>query len=406
MADHERAYLQTDLGHTSLFDAVAEGRKRGGEYSANEAELWRSTIAALPEVQIRGGEGLDGTRCFPSSAFDRQNVLFDLHYFKYCFLMTSGAEYHEVRLEEDFEQMAADLTEEHYNTFMYRDFQSRNVMLVDGRPHFIDYQGGRPGPMEYDVASFLWQASAQLPDELRQNLIDTYLDAHERLRPIDRATFRPRLMRFVLLRMLQVLGAYGFRGGYERKRHFIDSIPPAVASLSALLDKGVCTPYPYLESVLRRMVALPRFATKGEEREEGLHVKVYSFSYKKGIPEDTSGNGGGYVFDCRAVHNPGRYDRYKPLTGLDRPVIDFLEADGEIADFLAHARALADSHVARYIERGFTSLMLCFGCTGGRHRSVYSARHMAEYIHSRYGIRVSLCHREQGITQEFPPTTH
>ncbi len=133
-----------------------------------------------------------------------------------------------------------------------------------------------------------------------------------------------------------------------------------------------------------------------------LVVRVFSFSYKKGIPADESGNGGGYVFDCRSTHNPGRYEPYKLLTGLDQPVIDFLEQDGEILTFLEHVYALADTHVVRYIERGFTSLMFSFGCTGGQHRSVYSAQHLAEHLHEKFGVEVQLVHREQQISTCFP----
>jgi hypothetical protein len=240
---------------------------------------------------------------------------------------------------------------------------------------------------------------------------------------------------FVLFRTLQVLGAYGFRGYFEHKQHFIDSIPPAIENLRDLLAlRPEVLPYPYLRDVLTRLVALPQFTPaqpKPVQRTDGykttdrdvytahpqdgpatfskydgkgpLVVRVYSFSYRKGIPEDTSGNGGGYVFDCRSTHNPGRYEPYKQLTGLDEPVIRFLEDDGEIVEFLEHVYALADKHVARYIQRGFTDLMFCFGCTGGQHRSVYSAQHLAEHIHEKFGIEVHVTHREQGIIQSLSP---
>lgn len=421
-------YLQTDLGHRSLYDALAEGRKRGGAYSEKEKELLRRTIEALPRIQYEGAEGLDFGCCYPLPEMDAQAVAFDLNYFKYCFLKPSGLDFHEGRLEEDFRAMAADLAvRPGENTFLYRDFQARNVMLDDeGRPYFIDFQGGRKGAAEYDVASFLWQASAHYSPALRQELVDAYLKASRPYRRISDEAFQSRLKRFVLFRTLQVLGAYGFRGYFERKPYFLDSIPPAIANLRCLLENDEVCPYPYLHALLKELVALPRLAesmempSPGEEKNYGkavdeckatreigkspLVVRVFSFSYRKGIPEDESGNGGGYVFDCRATHNPGRYEQYKTLTGLDEPVIRFLEEDGEILRFLESVYHLADTHVERYMERGFTDLMFAFGCTGGQHRSVYSAQHLALHLHEKYGIEVRLEHREQGIRETWPAT--
>lgn len=421
-------YLQTDLGHRSLYDALAEGRKRGGAYSEKEKELLRRTIEALPQIQYKGAEGLDFGCCYPLPEMDAQAVAFDLNYFKYCFLKPFGLDFHEGRLEEDFRAMAADLAvRPSENTFLYRDFQARNVMLDDeGRPYFIDFQGGRKGAAEYDVASFLWQASAHYSPALRQELVDAYLKASRPYRRISDEAFQSRLKRFVLFRTLQVLGAYGFRGYFERKPYFLDSIPPAIANLRCLLENDEVCPYPYLHALLKELVALPRLAesiempSPGEEKNYGkavdeckatpeigkspLVVRVFSFSYRKGIPEDESGNGGGYVFDCRATHNPGRYEQYKTLTGLDEPVIRFLEEDGEILRFLESVYHLADTHVERYMERGFTDLMFAFGCTGGQHRSVYSAQHLALHLHEKYGIEVRLEHREQGIRETWPAT--
>ena len=431
VADDSMRYLQTDLGGTSLFDAIRGGREKDGKYDAQELHLLEDVIRLLPRIQFLGAEGLDWSYCYPQPAFDEQNVMFDLNYFKYCFLKATGIDFHEMRLEEDFRRMAHDLTMESANTFMYRDFQARNIMLCprpstfEPQPFLIDFQGGRRGPFYYDVASFLWQASARYPESLRQHLIDIYyeeLGGYMAERP-DRIEFDKHLNLFVLFRLLQVLGAYGFRGYFERKKHFIESIPPAIQNLRNLIfspksgeDRGdLCTgffPYPYLMNILRQLVELPQFATKDQttcnngpatvSKYDGkgpLVVRVFSFSYKKGIPEDETGNGGGYVFDCRSTHNPGRYEPYKKITGLDEPVIKFLEDDGEILTFLESVYKLADAHVERYMQRGFTSLMFSFGCTGGQHRSVYSAQHLAEHIHNKFGIEVRICHREQNITQ-------
>ena len=409
--DDEMRYLQSDLGTTSLFDALKGGREAGGQYGPREVQLLEATLRRLPQMQFCGARGLDWNQCYPQPAFDADNVFFDLNYFKYCFLKPSGLDFHEMRLEEDFRRLAAYLIAAPSEAFMYRDFQARNIMLrADGSPAFIDFQGGRRGPFYYDLASFLWQASARYSSELRSRLIDVYREAMGQYAEVPpREVFQKQLSLFVLFRTLQVLGAYGYRGFFERKRHFILSIPPAIDNLRALLDGQF--PYPYLTEVLGRLTRLPRFSARSDakpslSRYDGqgpLVVRVYSFSYKKGIPEDTSGNGGGYVFDCRSTHNPGRYEQYKQLTGLDEPVVRFLEDDGEILTFLDSVYRLADAHVARYMQRGFTSLMFCFGCTGGQHRSVYSAQHLAEHIHNKFGVKVVVEHREQHITQVLEP---
>ena len=413
-SDHLR-YLQTDLGGTSLFDAIRAGREAGGQYNAQERELLRRTIRELPRLQFVGHEGLDYSHCYPQPAFDREGIFFDLNYFKYCFLKATGIDFHEVRLEVDFHALANDLLAEPSQSFLYRDFQARNVMIIEDSTFFIDFQGGRRGPFYYDLASFLWQASARYPDELRRELTDEYYAAaaqqYATLPPRD--LFDRRLRLFVFFRTLQVLGAYGFRGYFERKQHFIDSIPPALDNLRQLLADGAC-PYPHLHEVLSTLTAQRgsqsphcSFAVANSSlftlHSSLLVVRIFSFSYKKGIPEDESGHGGGYVFDCRSTHNPGRYEQYKTMTGLDEPVIRFLEDDGEILTFLESVYRLADAHVERYLERGFTSLMFSFGCTGGQHRSVYSAQHLAEHLNKKYGIEVRLCHREQGISQTLPP---
>jgi aminoglycoside/choline kinase family phosphotransferase len=442
VSEDELRYLQTDLGTESLYDSIRGGRDAGGRYTVNEQELLKTTIRELPNIQFRGARELDFSNCYPQPEFDAEGVLFDLNYFKYCFLKATELDFHELKLEADFRLLTKDLTaSDDTQCFLYRDFQARNVMITSSGPYFIDYQGGRRGPFYYDLASFLWQASAKYPDRLRRELIDEYYSAAQQFTEMPkRDVFDSRLRLFVFFRTLQVLGAYGFRGYFERKQHFIESIPPAIQNLRELLGlvptadgaKVEELPYPYLVDLLKRLTLLPQFQQKEQptqERSDGykttdlnpynahpkdgpatfskydgkgpLVVKVFSFSYGKGIPEDESGNGGGYVFDCRSTHNPGRYEPYKQLTGLDEPVIRFLEDDGEILTFLDSVYQLADAHVSRYLQRGFTSLMFCFGCTGGQHRSVYSAQHLAEHIHKKFGIEVRVCHREQGIRQIF-----
>lgn len=398
ISDDHMAYLQEDLGDTILFNAIEKGRQ-SRSFSADEKEFLIRTIRMLPDIQFLGAVGLDFSHCYPAKEFDKRSIMWDLNYFKYCFLKATGLEFQEDRLEDDFQAMSEVLMRGQSSTFMYRDFQSRNVMLTtEGNPLFIDFQGGRKGPFYYDVASFLWQAKANLPGSLRQELIGEYIDALRKYKPVDEEYFHEQLRHFVLFRTMQVLGAYGFRGYFEKKPHFMQSVPFAIANLRELLDNPY-PEYPYLNELLRQLVDMKQFTNEMANRQ--LTVKVMSFAYKKGIPNDATGNGGGYVFDCRAVNNPGKYDRYKPFTGLDKPVIEFLEEDGEILSFLDHCYALVDSSVERYIERGFSNLMVCFGCTGGQHRSVYSAQRMAEHINSKYNVKVELVHREQNIEQTF-----
>lgn len=398
-APDQSAYLQDDLGDTSLFQLIKQGRE-SGNFSDEETNILKQTIRLLPQIQFEGSKEMDFSYCYPLATFNRRSVLWDLNYFKYCFLKATGLEFQENLLEDDFERMADTLLQIEPQVFMYRDFQSRNIMIREEKPYFIDFQGGRKGPFYYDVASFLWQAKANYPDSLRQELLDEYLDALRPYHAIDKEQFLTTLRHFVLFRTLQVLGAYGFRGYFEKKAHFIQSVPYAIENLRQLLETDF-PEYPYLCLMLRKLTELPQFASIRNRRK--LTVRVMSFSYKKGIPEDPSGNGGGYVFDCRAVHNPGKYEQYKQLTGRDKPVIDFLEQDGEILQFLEHVDALADAHVQRFLERGFTNLSICFGCTGGQHRSVYSAEHVAHHLNEKFGVRIRLIHREQHIEQILEP---
>lgn len=395
-SDDSMAYLQEDLGDTILYNEIEKGRLTS-VFSEEEKTLLVKTLRKLPDMQFAGADGMDFTHCYPAPEFNARSIMWDLNYFKYCFLKATGLEFLEDKLEDDFQKLTDVLLRSSSATFMYRDFQSRNVMIKDGEPWFIDFQGGRKGPVYYDVASFLWQAKANFPDSLRQELLKEYIDALRKYQPVNEKYFYAQLHHFILFRTLQVLGAYGFRGYFEKKPHFMQSVPYAIANLRQLL-KEPYPEYPYLSKVLTELVNMKQFDSV---KQRSLTVRVMSFAYKKGIPYDNSGNGGGYVFDCRAVNNPGKYDRYKPFIGLDTPVIKFLEDDGEILKFLDNVYDLVDAHVKRFMERGFTNLMVCFGCTGGQHRSVYCAQHTAEHISKKFNVKVELVHREQNIEQTF-----
>ena len=403
ISDDHTCYLQQDLGTQTLQDYIRANRDENGQYNADARAMLRQVIADLPHFQYKGASGYVFQQCYPVSSMDAMSIMFDLNYFKYCFVKLRGIEFNEVQLQEDFQRLTVELLAENINTFMYRDFQSRNVMITPDGPRYIDFQGGRRGPIYYDVASFLWQASANYPDDLKNELIDVYLNSLMQYRTISRDEFVRHLRLFVLFRTMQVLGAYGFRGLWEKKQHFVQSIPQAINNLDWLVRKGVINDYPYLKTVAGMLVddQRQRKFDPSTSVKPQLVVRVFSFAYKNGVPQDESGNGGGYVFDCRGTNNPGRYIEYKYMTGRDKPVIDFLEKDGEILSFLEHIYPLVDFHAARFIQRDFTNLMVAFGCTGGQHRSVYCAEQMARHLHEKFGVKVILTHREQGITEVF-----
>ncbi len=392
VSDDGSCYLQEDLGDVSLY-ASLQGARDASSFGAEETALLCRTIAQLPHIQFRVPQHFDFSLCYPVSEFNERTVMWDLNYFKYCFLKGVGVEFNESLLEDEFDRMAALLLSDNDNVFLYRDFQSRNVMLKDGVPCFIDFQGGRRGPIYYDVASFVGQARAKYTPEAIEAMLGAYLDALSEYKSVDREHFGQMLVLFRIFRLLQNLGTYGYRGLFERKKAFVESIPSALEQLLQLLDAVAL--FPYLQGVVAQVARLPMFVR--EERKE-LTVDVISFSYKRGIPDDHSGNGGGFVFDCRAIHNPGRYEPYKKLTGMDEPVIKFLEKESNITAFLEHAYAMVDEMVDTYLKRGFTHIQVCCGCTGGQHRSVYSAEHIARHVADKFGVRVVVTHKMQNCS--------
>ncbi|MBE0647270.1 MAG: phosphotransferase [Bacteroidales bacterium] len=420
-------YILSNLGDQTLFSFLVSMRQDRSDFPDAVTDLYEQVLNVLPNFQINGGRAIDYSKCYPRNAFDRQSMLWDLNYFKYYFLKLAHVPFDEQLLEEDFQTFASFLLEADADFFMYRDFQSRNIMLVENRPCFIDYQGGRKGPLQYDVASLLYDAKADLPDGIREHLLGFYLEVLEQYIPGKRSDFLHYFPGFILIRILQALGAYGYRGFYEKKSHFLQSIPYALNNLQNLrklwIEKRFGTELPTLFNLLDHLILDPGFlmqdgdtrnpnrseAEPGEAKSEtrtgakrssaepnlkprSLTVTINSFSYKKGIPADPSENGGGFVFDCRALPNPGRYDAYKQLTGKDQPVIDFLKQEPEVDLFLDHVTSLVDQSVSNYLERGFNHLMVNFGCTGGQHRSVYSAERLKEHLLENVEINVNLNH--------------
>ncbi len=388
-SEENNAYLQEDLGNSSLFDRLIEiGESH--EAATEIRELYKKSLEALTLFQVEASKGIDYSYCYPRQEFDRQSMQWDLNYFKYYYLRPAGISLHEQRLETDFQLLMDYLLEAPSNYFMYRDFQARNIMIKENEPWFIDFQGGRRGPLQYDVASLLFQAKADLSPEFREEMLDHYLKQLALKIEFDRNEFKDYYYGFVLLRTLQVLGAYGFRGYFEQKPHFIDSIRYALKNLDWLV-KNISLPVnlPEFNACFQQMLAeVPKQISKE------LVVEINSFSYKRsGIPKDTSGHGGGFVFDCRSLPNPGRYPKYKNLTGKDEAVIRFLEKEETVSEFLDHVYKIVEQAVENYLERGFDHLMVNFGCTGGQHRSVYCAEKLYAQLNSGYKARFLLSHK-------------
>ncbi len=388
-------YLVEDLGDTTLYAYLTEVRTQLG-FNEELKDIYRKVLVNLVKFQTDGGKVIDYKYCYPRASFDKQSMLWDLHYFKYYFLKLAGIHFDEQALENDFQTFTDFLLEADRDSFLYRDFQSRNVMLRGDQPYFIDYQGGRKVALQYDLASMLYDGKADIPQEIREELLEHYLDVAEKKMKLDRPAFKAFYYGYVLIRIMQALGAYGFRGFYERKEHFLQSIPYAIENLKYLLQKELPVDIPDLREALFQLTQSKKLLDIARQGSR-LTVQVNSFSYKRGIPVDESGHGGGFVFDCRALKNPGKYEEYKDLTGRDTEVIKFLDARKDVKEFLKTSGKMVDQAVSNYQERKFTRLMVNFGCTGGRHRSVYCAERMAEQLKSKYDIEVILKHREQEI---------
>jgi len=388
-------YLQEDFGDVSLLNRLEE---RG--FTTTVYDLYKKSLQQLALLQVKGHEGLDYKKCLTNSSFGKQAIMADLLYFKYYFLDALRQPYDKQKLIDDFEALSNYLSHTEYKYFMFRDFQSRNIMVTpDDDVHFIDYQGGMKGAPQYDVASLLWQAKANLPDEWKQHLLDDYMDAFEKVvgEPIDKDTFRSQYNGYVMIRLLQVLGAYGFRGLFERKAHFLTSIPLALQNLKWFVNNQTLgLALPEFKRVLEICISenvIQEFTPIQATEETPLLININSFSFiKTGYPKDDTKNGGGFVFDMRGILNPGRFDEYKHLSGLDKPVKDFLEQQTKMPEFLNSVYSIIDISVEDYIKRGFEHLTINFGCTGGQHRSVYAAEAVARHLRNKFKVKIELNH--------------
>jgi aminoglycoside/choline kinase family phosphotransferase len=389
-------YLQEDLGDTTLFDYLLEQRGEG-TFPDELKQVYREVLDRLQEFQVAGSEGLDFGVCYPRSEFDRQSMQWDLSYFKYYFLKLADIPFSEQKLEDDFNTLIGYLLEQETGYFLYRDFQSRNILLREGQSWFIDYQGGRKGALQYDVASLLFDSKAALPPKVREELLEYYIRGLEKYPGVNPSAFREAFYPYVLIRIMQAMGAYGFRGFYEKKTHFLRSIPYALEDLRWILGNVILpVRLPALLKTFERLVSSPRL--KRFRDKDGLSstltVSINSFSYMRGIPDDPSGHGGGYVFDCRVITNPVKQEALRELTGRDPAVIEFLEKQEDVREFVSSTITLVDMSVDKYELRGFNHLMVSFGCTGGRHRSVYCAEKLAAHLRESQNVRVNLWHRE------------
>jgi len=389
----EGAYLEEDLGDETLFQFLMENRD-GASIAPRVVEAYRKVVAVLPRFQVEAGRDLNYKVCYPRAKFDRQSIGWDLNYFKYYFLRLAGVPFNEQALEDDFGRLTKFLLSASQDYFLYRDFQSRNVMLRDGQPWFVDYQGGRRGALQYDVASLLYDGKADLPRELREELLDAYLERLAGLVRIERAEFMKHYYAYVYVRIMQALGAYGYRGFYERKEHFLQSVPYALGNLR-WLGEHVQLPIalPALMESFRAMQDSPKLQGLATPVRT-LTVRIFSYSFHRQMPADVSGHGGGFVFDARSLPNPGREERFRTLTGKDAAVIEYLNQEESVHQFLANVVSLIDAGVSAYLKRGFSSLMVSFGCTGGQHRSVYLAERLAKHLRGTSGVEVLVRHVE------------
>ncbi len=389
----ENIYLIEDFGNITLF-VYLQNNKIAADEDNDTYNIYKKVIEELPKFQITAGKDLDYTKCYPRPQFDKQSMLWDLNYFKYYFLKLAKINFDEQHLEEDFDTFTNFLLQTDCNYFLYRDFQSRNIVISDNKPYFIDYQGGRKGALQYDIASILYDAKANLSETVRIQLLNYYIAQLKLYIDVNEEKFKEYYYGYVIIRIMQAMGAYGFRGFYENKTHFLHSIPYAINNLQNILNTvEFPVNIPTLLNVLHQICDSEYLKNLGKKAK--LKVNINSFSYKKGIPVDQNGNGGGFVFDCRALPNPGRYSEYKFSTGKDSDVITFLEKEEEVHQFIQNVYNVISQSVNKYIERDFSNLMINFGCTGGQHRSVYCTEKIAELLNKNYDIDVDVTHIEQ-----------
>lgn len=391
----DNIYLLEDLGDKSLFQLVEE-KRLDNLFPQSLIDKYQTALKHLLKFQIEAKDKIDFSICYPRADFDKQSMMWDLNYFKYYFLKLANINFAEQALEDDFDLLSFFLSGAKNNFFLYRDFQSRNIMIKNDELYFIDYQGGRKGALQYDVASLLLDSKANIPFELREELLNFYLNELKTYFPVDEIEFRKFYKGFALIRILQAMGAYGFRGYFEKKEHFLKSIPFAIKNLEEIINQNFPLELSELQKAFIQIIESEKLKSiSGSMQTSGnLTVRIKSFSYRKGIPKDDAGNGGGFVFDCRLIHNPGRYDEFKKLTGKDQPVIEFLLSQTDALEFTNNVCSIIDGAVNNYLKNNYTNLLVSFGCTGGQHRSVFCAEVLAKHLIEKFNIKIELQHTE------------
>jgi aminoglycoside/choline kinase family phosphotransferase len=390
-------YVQEDIGDECLFDLATNP----GLSQQEKIDAYKKVIALMPALQYESASDLDFSVCYPRESFDRQSIQWDLNYFKYLYLKLAYVPFHEQLLEDEFSRLIDFLLEAPSSFFLFRDFKSKNIMWKDNEPYFIDFQGGRRGALPYDLASLLFEAKAGLSPDMREILLNYYIEVFEPYDFFDKGEFLKYYPAFVLIRQLQAFGAYGYRGIFEKKAYFVQSIRHATDNLDWISGQDIISgKFPYLCHILD-MIKTNKSTLDLPDLENGLTVTITSFSYRNGIPEDWSGNGGGFVFDCRSFHNPGRYEDLKLFTGRDTEIIEFLVKEGEAEIFLNSVKEILQRVVTKYQKRKFRHLSVSFGCTGGRHRSVYSAEQIFHYLKMNFDVSLRLIHRELNIREYY-----
>lgn len=387
-------YLLQDLGNVHLKDIIDNSET---PVSGNEKVigLYMEALSELVKFQVFGKDSIDFSYCIPRNRFDYQSMLWDLNHFKYFFLKLTGIPFDEQKLEDDFQTLVKKLYDSEDEYFLYRDFQSRNIMIYNNSCYFIDFQGGRKGALQYDVASILFEARTNIPPELRHRLLDHYLDSLGAFIPLDVKKFNEKYYGFVLIRILQAMGAYGLRGWIEKKALFLQSLPFALNNLGWLLnEKKINGDIPELSRLIEKFISDPRLKIHHGKTIDKLRIEINSFSYRKTLPDDYSGNGGGFIFDCRAIHNPGKYPELKGYTGLDPEIDLFFKANSEMSSFIDEVFRVISRSISSYEKLGYKNLQVNFGCTGGKHRSVYAAERITEKIKDTFDVFVELHHRE------------
>lgn len=390
----ERVYFLEDLGDSNLFTWLAQ-RSDEERFNQETEALFLTVASDLVRIQTEGIKGLDLSLCYPHRSFDRQSMVWDLNYYKYMFLKLIGAPFNEIKLERDFEALTRFLLDAGQEYFLFRDFQTANIMIRDGKPWYIDYQGGRLGAPQYDIASLVYDAKAYIPSGIREKTLERHLDLFAAATGKPRESLAKYSGAFTLIRLMQALGAFGFRGLHENKPTFSESIVPAVELMNDLLWGGkLHIDLPELTKA-SESVPLQRKYRILSHYQELVKINIESFSYVRGrsVNYDT---GSGFVFDCRGLRNPVLESDLRERTGLDPEVAEFFGNDDEAVAFAGDCSNIIRNTLPMMRRKGILEIHAAFGCVGGQHRSVWCAARVASMLSAMPGVTVTVNHTGLG----------